>query len=144
MHSLSDSGIAGYVLMGSNGEAVHLTDDERAHLIETAKEVVGNGGHGVPIVVGCGAQSTRATISSCLQAAHYGADVALVLPPSYYPGQMNNQALLTHYRAVADQSSIPVLLYNMPASAAGIDLDASTISLLAEHPNIIGLKDSSA
>ncbi|GHO92019.1 dihydrodipicolinate synthase family protein [Reticulibacter mediterranei] len=142
MRRLEDSGIAGYVLMGSNGEAVHLTDDERIQLITTAKEVVKSGEHGVPIVVGCGAQSTRVTITHCQQAAQHGADVALVLPPSYYRGQMNSQALITHYRAVADQSSIPILLYNMPASAAGIDLDVATIAALAEHPNIIGLKDS--
>ena len=142
MRRLEDSGIAGYVLMGSNGEAVHLTDDERIQLIATAKDVVGSGEHAVPIVVGCGAQSTRATSAYCQQAARHGADVALVLPPSYYRGQMNSQALIAHYRAVADQSSIPVLLYNMPVSAAGIDLDVATVTALAEHPNIVGLKDS--
>ena len=140
MRRLEDSGIAGYVLMGSNGEAVHLTQDERAQVIAAAREVVGE--QSIPIIAGCGDQSTRATIAHCRQAAHYGANIALILPPSYYRGLMNSKALIAHYRAIADNSPLPILLYNMPASAAGIDLDVATVCILAEHPNIIGIKDS--
>lgn len=139
---LMDSGIAGYVLMGTNGEAAHLSDDERASVIATAREVLGSGEQSMPIIAGCGDQSTRATIAHCRQAASYGANMVLVLPPSYYRGLMNTKALVAHYRAVADASPLPVLIYNMPASAAGIDLDAETICTLAEHPNIIAVKDS--
>ncbi len=142
LRRLADSGIAGYVLMGSNGEAVHLSEGEREQVITTAREVVGSGEQAMPIVAGCGDQSARATIALCHMAARCGADFALVLPPSYYRGLMNNRALIAYYQAVADSSPLPVILYNMPASAAGIDLDAATICTLAGHPNIVGLKDS--
>lgn len=138
IHHLAESGIAGYVVMGTNGEAVHLTQHERRLVIEAARESADSR----PIIVGCGEQSTRATLANCEQAAKCGADVALVLPPCYYKGRMTNAALIAHYRAIADQSIIPVVIYNMPASAAGLDLDAETICALAEHPNIIGVKDS--
>lgn len=136
---IEDSGIAGYVLMGSNGEAVHLSSDERQRVIETARQTAGGGAQ---ILAGCGEQSTLATIANCRQAAQSGADFALVLPPFYYRGRMNSAALLAHYRKVADQSPIPVVIYNMPANTAGLDIDANTIIALAEHPNIIGVKDS--
>ncbi|HEU5229463.1 MAG TPA: dihydrodipicolinate synthase family protein [Ktedonobacteraceae bacterium] len=142
MERLANSGIAGYVLMGTNGEAVHLSGDERTQVIMTAREVVTKLGITMPIIAGCGAQSTRTTIAYCRQAARSGADVALVLPPFYYRGRMDNQALIAHYHAVADSSPLPVLLYNMPGSAAGLDLDAATICTLAQHPQIIGVKDS--
>lgn len=138
---LAESGIAGYVLMGSNGEAVHLTDDERNQVISAARELVTTDS-GTPIIAGCGEQSTRATITHCEQAARYGADIALVLPPFYYKGRMDNRALIAHYQTVAAHSPLPILVYNMPGSTAGLDLDAATIGMLAEHPNIIGVKDS--
>ena len=140
---LSTSGIAGYVLMGTNGEAVHLASDERVRVIEAARDVIGNEGeNSLPLIAGCGDQSTRATLAHCHQAARYGADFALVLPPSYYKGRMLRDALLAHFRAVADDSPLPVLIYNMPDASAGIDLDAETICALAGHPNIVGVKDS--
>ena len=142
MLRLADSGIAGYVLMGSNGEAVHLTADERTRVIATAKETVAKLEITMPIIAGCGDQSTKATIAHCQQAARNGADSVLILPPFYYRGRMSRNELIAHYRAVADSSSLPVLLYNMPDSTGGLDLDAATICALAEHPNIIGVKDS--
>jgi 4-hydroxy-2-oxoglutarate aldolase len=140
---LATSGIAGYVLMGSNGEAVHLSTDERALVISTTKEVLSAMGKELPLIAGCGAQSTRQTVAYCQQAAEQGADFALILPPAYYPGRMDERALSAHYRAVADASALPVLIYNMPASAAGINLKADFVCALAEHPNIVGVKDSS-
>ena len=136
---LWEQGIRGFVVMGSNGEAVHLASAERAQVVEAAREAAGRE---ALLVAGCGEQSTRATIRNCEQAARSGADVVLVLPPFYFKGRMNQQALLAHYRAIADASSLPLVIYNMPASTAGLDLDAATICLLAEHPNIIGVKDS--
>src|SRR5437588_1032891 len=136
---LERTGIAGYVVMGTNGEAVHLTSEERSRLIEAARDVVGEN---TPLLAGCGDQSTRATIANCQHAARSGADIALVLPPFYFKGRMDSGALIEHYRAVADDSPLPVVIYNMPASTAGLDLDAATICTLAEHPNIIGVKDS--
>jgi 4-hydroxy-2-oxoglutarate aldolase len=139
MQRLAETGIAGYVIMGTNGEAVHLTKEERTQVVETARAAAGE--HAL-ILAGCGEQSTRATIANCQQAAHDGANVALVLPPFYFKGRMDSRALITHYRIVADSSPLPVVIYNMPASTGGLDLDAATICTLAEHPNIIGVKDS--
>jgi 4-hydroxy-2-oxoglutarate aldolase len=143
MLRIADSGIAGYVLMGTNGEAVHLSNDERAQVIAAAREVLESSGYSsMPLIAGCGAFSTWATLEHCLQAAHSGADFALILPPFYYKGRMDNRSLIAHYRVVADGSPLPILIYNMPGSTAGLDLDAATICTLAEHPNIIGVKDS--
>ncbi|MGH2494835.1 MAG: dihydrodipicolinate synthase family protein [Ktedonobacteraceae bacterium] len=136
---IADSGIVGYVVMGSNGEAVHLSSEERVRVIETTRATAGER---TPVLAGCGEQSTRASIALCRQAAQAGANFALILPPFYFKGRMDNKALLAHYRAIADSSPLPVVIYNMPASAAGLDLDAATICALAEHPNIVGVKDS--
>lgn len=137
---LHDHGITNVVVLGSNGEAVHVDDDERRVLIGLARETLGSEAQ---VLAGTGAQSTRMTISLCNLAASAGADVALVLPPHHYRSQMTGMALRSHYLAVADASPLPVLIYNMPANAAGVDLDAETIITLSTHPNIIGLKDSS-
>lgn len=137
---LRDYGIANVVVLGSNGEAVHLDDDERRTLIGLARETLGSDAQ---VLAGTGAQSTRMTISLCQLAADAGASVALVLPPHHYRSQMTGVALRAHYLAVADASPLPVLIYNMPANAAGVDLDADTVITLSAHPNIIGLKDSS-
>ncbi|MGZ3664670.1 MAG: dihydrodipicolinate synthase family protein [Ktedonobacterales bacterium] len=137
---LRDHGISNVVVLGSNGEAVHVDDDERRTLISLARDTLGSDAQ---ILAGTGAQSTRMTISLCHLAAAAGADVALVLPPHHYRSQMTGMALRAHYLAVADASPLPVLIYNMPANAAGVDLDAETIITLSTHPNIIGLKDSS-
>lgn len=139
MQRIAQSGIAGYVLMGSNGEAVHLSSDERQRVIETARQTAGEDAQ---LLAGCGEQSTFATIALCRQAAQSGADFALVLPPFYFRGRMNSTALLAHYHTIADQSPIPVVIYNMPANTAGLDIDAATIIALANHPNIVGVKDS--
>src|SRR5258708_37034904 len=139
IRNLAHTGIAGYVVMGSNGESVHLNGDERVQVIEAAREAAGTQ---ALIVAGCGEQSTRATLENCQRAARAGADLALVLPPFYFKGRMNESALLAHYRAIADSSPLPVVIYNMPASAAGLDLSASTLCALATHPNIVGVKDS--
>src|SRR5258706_747995 len=136
---LSETGIAGYVVMGSNGEAVHLSPDERALLIETARASVDDN---VPILAGCGEQSTRTTVANCQLAANAGANFSLILPPFYFKSRMDSHALLSHYRNLADSSPLPIVIYNMPANTAGIDLDATLICALAEHPNIIGVKDS--
>lgn len=137
---LRDHGISNVVVLGSNGEAVHVDDVERRTLISLARETLGSEAQ---VLAGTGAQSTRMTIALCHLAAEAGADVALVLPPHHYRSQMTGMALRAHYLAVADASPLPVLIYNMPANAAGVDLDAETIITLSTHPNIIGLKDSS-
>lgn len=136
---LRERGIANIVALGSNGEAVHLDADERSAVIATIREAAGPDAQ---VLAGAGAQSTRETAALCQLAASAGADVALVLPPSYYRGRMDAMALRGHVLAVADASPLPVLIYNMPANAAGVDLDAETVITLSAHPNIVGIKDS--
>lgn len=136
---LKSAGIANVVALGSNGEAVHLSPDERQQVIATVREAMGTEAQ---ILAGVGEQSTRATLALARLAAESGADVALVLPPHHYRPRMDGFALRAHYLAVADGSPLPVMIYNMPANSAGVDLDAETVIALSAHPNIIGLKDS--
>ncbi|MGH2508919.1 MAG: dihydrodipicolinate synthase family protein [Ktedonobacteraceae bacterium] len=136
---LAQTGIVGYVVMGSNGEAAHLSHAERVQMVEASREAAGPA---ALLFVGCGEQSTRATIVNCQRAAQAGGNYALVIAPFYFKGRMDERALLAHYRAVADASPLPVMLYNMPANTAGLDLDAAFVCALAAHPNIVGLKDS--
>ncbi|HZC06242.1 MAG TPA: dihydrodipicolinate synthase family protein [Ktedonobacterales bacterium] len=137
---LRERGIVNIVALGSNGEAVHLDRDERRAVIGAIREAAGAEAQ---ILAGVGAQSTRETIALCQLAADAGADVALALPPSHYGGKMGMAVQRAHFLAVADASPLPVMVYNMPANAAGIDLDAETVISLSTHPNIIGMKDSS-
>ena len=136
---LAETDVAGHVVMGSNGEAVHLDEAERVTIVSATREAAGSD---ALILAGCGEQGTRATIRNCQNAARAGADFALILPPFFFKGRMTVQALQAHYQAVADASPIPIVIYNMPANTAGLDLSAATICGLAVHPNIVGLKDS--
>ncbi|MGE5334207.1 MAG: dihydrodipicolinate synthase family protein [Nitrososphaerota archaeon] len=137
---LKAAGIQNIVALGSNGEAMHLAPDERQQVIATVRETMGAEAQ---VLAGVGDNSTRGTLALCHLAAEAGADVALVLPPHHYRPRMDSFALRAHYLAVANGSPLPVMIYNMPANAAGIDLDAETVIALSAHPNIIGLKDSS-
>jgi len=130
--------LAGYVVLGSNGETVYLSDAERAAVISTARQAIPRD---KLLIVGTGTESTRATIERTRAAAEAGADAALVITPCYYKGQMTAEALRRHYFALADASPIPILLYNVP-KFTGLDLSAETVLELAQHPNIAGIKDS--
>jgi 4-hydroxy-2-oxoglutarate aldolase len=136
---LREHGIANFVALGSNGEAVHLDEDERRTVISAIRE---SAGEQAQILAGAGALSTRETITLCRIAAQAGADLALVIPPGHFRSQMTTAALRAHYLAVADASPLPVVLYNMPGNTAGVDLDAETALVLSAHPNIVGMKDS--
>jgi len=131
--------LSGYVVLGSNGEASLIREKEKLALLEAARE-------GIPedraMIAGTGCQSTGATIRLTKDAADLGADFALVLPPYYYKAHMTGPVLERHYRAIADSSPIPILVYNIPATT-GIDIPAETVGRLAEHENIVGMKDSS-
>lgn len=133
------AGLNGVVVCGSTGEAALLSDDERLAALETARE-------GVPrerlLLMGCGAESTRLTIRRCREALAEGADAALVVAPHYYSNVMSDAALLAHYRRVADESPLPVVLYNIP-KYMHFDLTPGLVADLAQHPNIVGIKDSS-
>jgi 4-hydroxy-2-oxoglutarate aldolase len=132
--------VAGVVLFGSTGEGLLLDDMERARLLEGVRGVLEPGRL---LLAGTGAESTRATIRLCREAAAGGADAVLVQPPSYYRPQMTPETLCGHYTAVADASPLPVLLYQVPPQYSGVELAAGLVGELAKHPNVAGIKDSS-
>ncbi|KAM0723733.1 hypothetical protein Q7P37_000723 [Cladosporium fusiforme] len=139
--SLASSGVTGIVTHGSNGEAVHLSHDERMLVTRTTREALVNCGHAdMALLVGCGAPSTQETIKLCKDAAKSGGDFALVLPPSYYGSLLTTTLILDFFRAVADASPIPLVIYNFPAVQGGLDLNSDQIIELAQHPNIVGVK----
>jgi 4-hydroxy-2-oxoglutarate aldolase len=132
------TGLHGYVILGSNGEAVMLTESEKITLWQAAREAIPRD---KLFLVGAGMESTRASLALAKHAAQVGADAAMFVTPSYYKAEMKPAALVNHYRVIADASPVPVIIYNMPAATA-IDLDANAVIQLAQHPNIVGIKDS--
>jgi dihydrodipicolinate synthase/N-acetylneuraminate lyase len=138
---LAKAGITGIVTHGSNGEAVHLDHQERSLITRLTRDALDNAGYtNVPVIVGCGAQSTRETIQLCKEAAEAGGSHVLVLPPAYYGGLLTMDLIKAHFRTVADASPIPVLIYNYPGACSGLDLSSDVILDLAQHPNIQGVK----
>ncbi|KAL2756075.1 hypothetical protein ACRALDRAFT_2123009 [Sodiomyces alcalophilus JCM 7366] len=138
---LARAGVAGLVTHGSNGEAVHLDRAERQLVTRTTRNALDAAGKShIPLIVGCGAQSTRETIQLCKDAAASGGDYTLVLPPAYYGSLLSTDHILQYFRDVADASPIPVLVYNFPGVCSGLDLSSDVIIALADHPNIVGVK----
>lgn len=130
--------LQGLVVLGSNGEAPYVDNDEASRLIATAREHVPSDRR---LIAGAGQESTRATIAAVGRAAQAGADAVLVRTPSYFKSQMTADVFIRHYTAVADASRVPVLLYDVPAFT-GVTLPVAAVAKLAEHPNIIGAKES--
>ena len=138
------TGISGYVLLGSTGERVHLDEREYLEVIEAAREEVATGKDRLAFIVGAGQQSTRGTINEIKRvAAAVDVDAFLVITPHFYRLSITQEALIEHYQSVADKSSVPVILYSMPA-LTGIRIEPETAARLSEHENITGIKDSSA
>jgi 4-hydroxy-2-oxoglutarate aldolase len=138
-HKWNETGLSGYLVLGSNGEAVYLNEKEKIKVVEISRESI----HTSKIMlVGTGMESTQETIQFTNQVAKMGADYALVVTPSYFKGSMKPQILYDHFIAVAESSRIGILIYNVP-QFTGINLDPEVVAKLSEHPNIIGIKDSS-
>jgi 4-hydroxy-2-oxoglutarate aldolase len=135
----SKTSLSGILALGSNGEASLLDDDESDAVLNTVREVLPSEKF---LLAGVGRESTRATIAAAGRAARSRADAVLVRPPSAFRAQMTPDALLKHFTAVADASPIPVLLYNLPGPT-GITLNLPVVARLAEHPNVIGMKETS-
>lgn len=136
----NETGIIGYVLLGSTGERVHLDEREYVEIVATAREEVSPS---MRFIVGAGQQSTRGTINEIQRVTEVGSiDAVLVITPGFYRPSITQAALVDHYREVADASPVPVILYSMPA-LTGIRIEPETAAVLSEHENIIGLKDSS-
>ena len=133
------TGLSGYVVLGSTGESVLLSREEADQLLSTVKE---SAAPGKILIAGTGAESTAETIARTKRAAALGYQVALVKTPYYYKPAYRAEHFIQHYRAVADASPIPILLYSVPVFT-NITLESPEIIALAQHPNIIGIKDSS-
>jgi len=133
------TGITGYVVLGSTGERVHLDEREYLEVIETTRAVVSGS---MSLIAGAGQQSTVGTIKEIKRAAAAGADAVLVITPHFYRSAIDQETLISYYRSVADAAPVPLLLYSMPA-LTGIKIEPETIARLSEHPNIVGVKDSS-
>jgi 4-hydroxy-2-oxoglutarate aldolase len=131
--------LVGYVALGSTGESVLLSHAEMEGVLLTVKEFAAPE---KKLIAGCGTEGTAETIARTKRAAEIGYHAALIKTPYYYKPFYKVEAQIAHYRAVADASPIPVLLYSVP-QFTGVALEASDVATLSEHPNIIGIKDSS-
>jgi 4-hydroxy-2-oxoglutarate aldolase len=138
LESYAAEDLAGYVILGSNGEAASLHEDEKLALLRAARRRSGSR----LVIAGTGLESTRATIALTHKAADTGADAALVLTPSAFKSQMTVEALRRHYEAVAEASPIPVLLYSFPA-VTGLAFPLALAPAVAGHPRLAGIKESS-
>ena len=135
----TEAGVDGFVVLGSTGERVNLDEGEYVQVIEALRAAVPKT---LTFIVGAGQQSTRGTVNEIKRAAAAGAEAVLVITPSFYKSAITQKALVKHYRALADASTVPVILYSMP-DLTGIRIEPETAARLSEHPNIIGMKDSS-
>jgi 4-hydroxy-2-oxoglutarate aldolase len=134
------TGLAGVLVLGSNGEAPMLDADESYRVAAAAREAVPAGR---TLIVGAAEESTRGTVAAVRRAAKAGADAVLVRTPCYFKNQMTTDLFVRHFTEVADESPVPVLPYNVPG-LTGVRMAAEAVARLAAHPNIPGVKDSSA
>ncbi|MEJ2541175.1 MAG: dihydrodipicolinate synthase family protein [Gemmatimonadota bacterium] len=130
--------IRGLVVAGSTGEAVLLDEGERVRLLHLARAALGDR----MLIAGTGAESLRTAMRLTRSAATAGADAVLVQPPAFYRGAMTPEATAEHYRAVADASPVPVIVYQVPLKMSTLDLSNEMVAELSHHPNIVGIKDS--
>jgi len=135
----SKTPVAGIVVLGSTGEAILLSDQERREVLRIAREATAST---KILIAGTGIESAIETFRLTEYAAELGYDVAMVRTPHYYKKQMQPPNVLAFYRTVADRSPLPVIIYNFP-QATGYDIPAELVIELAEHPNLIGIKESS-
>jgi 4-hydroxy-2-oxoglutarate aldolase len=139
LHRYNGTDLAGYVVLGSTGESVLLSREETDGILATAKEAAAPE---KKLIAGTGAESTAETIEKTKRAAELGYHAALVKTPHYYKPMYKPEVLIAYYRRVADNSPMPILLYSVP-QFTGVALEALEVAALSEHPNIIGIKDSS-
>jgi 4-hydroxy-2-oxoglutarate aldolase len=159
---LLDSGVTGLVVHGSNGEATHLTHEERSEVIRHARRTIREQGKEATIIAGCSANSVRETLMYIDEATQAGAQYALVLPPNYWSATMTKDVIASFYTEVsthllpvlfrpfsltasllkvASRSTLPIIIYNFPGVTSGIDIDSDLVLKLASSsPNIVGVK----
>jgi 4-hydroxy-2-oxoglutarate aldolase len=136
---LNQSRLRGYLVLGTNGEFRSLSGHEQ---MEVLKTVVKTASSGKVIMAGTGAESTKVSIELCHQAAEIGAHYGSLITPFFFAKKMTDKALIQHFVQVADQSPIPVLLYNNPG-VTGVTISTAVIKEVSSHPKIVGMKDSS-
>ncbi len=125
----NETEISGYLILGSNGEAVFLNEEEKLEIINTARKAIPSS---KKMLVGTGLESTKGTIEFTRKVTDCGADVATVITPNFFRDDMSHEAFLKHYLKVADNSQISVLLYNVPPFT-GINLEVKTTAVLSTH-----------
>ncbi|KAM0715633.1 hypothetical protein Q7P37_009131 [Cladosporium fusiforme] len=141
LNFLIASGVHGVVLAGTNGEAITLSRSEKADLVRaTRKAAQDNGKPDLPISLGTSGTSTRDVLDDCAVAKEAGADFALVLVPSFFHFAMTKDAVCEFFEEVADASPVPVVIYNFPGVAAGLNVDSTMLERLGKHTNIVGVK----
>lgn len=143
---LCTSGVHGIVCMGSTGEAVHLTEEERQLVIRTTRKTIDDLGSKAKVIAGCSQESVQGTLTLIEQAKQAGADYVMVLPPSYFLGWTINRSdvLVSFYTKVADKSPLPIVIYNFPGVTQQMDTPEETVVKLAGHANIVGIKCTDA
>ncbi len=134
----NQTGLSGYVVLGSNGEWVYLDEKERKAVLENTRQAIPKD---KLMIAGTAAESTRHTIRLTEEAAKIGADMAIIVNPNYYKSQMTAPVLAAYYEEVADASPIPLMIYNLPP-ATGMDLSADLLAALSQHPDIVAVKDT--
>ena len=132
--------LGGYMILGGNGEYLGLTEKETFQIVET---ITSNTKAGRTIVAGAGRESAEATVSFIKRLARWDIDIASVITPFYYAKYMSEANLTEYFLKIADESPIPVLLYNSPDYAAGVEITPEMVSVLSRHENIVGMKNSS-
>ncbi|MBI9109127.1 MAG: dihydrodipicolinate synthase family protein [Spirochaetales bacterium] len=139
LQKAGETELKGYLALGSNGEFMSLSESEQLDVIKTF--VVNK--KGKVLMTGTARESVKETIEFSKKAIELGSDYISVLSPHYFAKKMNDEVLYRYYSLIADALTVPVLLYNAPGFASGVMLSNSLVSRLADHPNIIGMKDSS-
>jgi len=140
MQYYAESGIKGYLALGSNGENKSLTNHEKMKVLEV---IMTNKGANQTVMAGCIYESTYESILMAKEMEMYRPEFLTLLPPSYFKKQMTDEALFKYFTDIADAVNTPCLLYNAPQFCGGVTLSVALIKRLAEHPNIVGIKDSS-
>jgi len=136
----NETDLKGYMILGSNGEFRSLNDDEALQIVDVVAK------HKNPnkvLIAGAARESTYSTIEFIEKLSDRGVDYVAILPPHYFVSKMTDELLIQHYSMVADRSKLPITVYNAPKFSAGLLISPKVIAKLAEHPNIVGLKDTS-
>jgi 4-hydroxy-2-oxoglutarate aldolase len=139
LRKLSQTRLTGYLALGSNGESKSLSDEEQNQVLDVFAQEKGR----KVVMVGTGCESTRQTIEKSKAASKMGFDYVSVLTPHYFAKRMDGPTLRDYYERIADSIDIPVVLYNAPGFAGGVEIPPQTVAELSRHRNIIGMKDSS-